>query len=103
MMLPRNGLVAPVYLQLVHCQNRYYRDIVKLEIYKYFLCGEVNVTEVVCMARLLIVSVLYILALYLAYREYKQGRPALVCILKFVVSVIIGVLLGMFYWSFIVR
>lgn len=47
------------------------------------------------MARLLIVSVLSILALYLAYKEYKQGRLTLVSILKSVVCVIIGVLLGM--------
>lgn len=44
------------------------------------------------MARLLIISVLLILALYLAY---KQGRLTLGSILKSVVCVIIGVLLGM--------
>ena len=55
--------------------------------------------EVVCMARLLIVSVLSILALYLAYKEYKQGRLTLVSILKSVVCVIIGVLLGISFRS----
>ena len=47
------------------------------------------------MARLLIVLALFILALYLTYKEHKQERLTRVSILKSVVCVIIGVLLGM--------